>query len=91
MNIYLVSQNDNNDWDTFDSFVCYAPNEDEARRMLPDTGVLLKPYEYWNNDGKHNNKYSTWAMNINAITVKLLGSNAEIKESGIILASFNAG
>lgn len=91
MNIYLVSQNDNDGWDTFDSFVCYAPNEEVAKKMLPNVGVLLKPNEYWNKDGKHDNKYSTWAMNINSITVKLLGSNAEITESGVILASFNAG
>lgn len=91
MNIYLVSQNDNNGWDTFDSFVCYASNEEEARRMLPDTGVLLKPNEYWDKDGKHDNKYSTWALNLNSVNVKLLGSNVDITESKVILASFNAG
>jgi len=38
MNIYKCSQSHNDNWDTFDSFVCYANNEEEAKNMKPDYG-----------------------------------------------------
>lgn len=36
MNIYKVSQNENTDYDTYDSFVCYAATLHQARSMSPD-------------------------------------------------------
>lgn len=37
MNIYLVCQTDNRDYDTYDSFVCIASSIDEAKAMFPDS------------------------------------------------------
>jgi len=35
MNIYLIAQNTNNDYDTYDSAVVIAPDEEAARNMHP--------------------------------------------------------
>lgn len=35
MNLYLISQTANNDWDTYDSAVVAAPDENTAKHMLP--------------------------------------------------------
>lgn len=35
MNIYKCSQTINKGYDTFDSFICYANNENEAKVMQP--------------------------------------------------------
>ena len=78
-NIYLCSQSDNTGWDTTDSFVCYATNEEEARNMLPNE------YSKWSDH------WSTWASSPDKVQVDLLGTTDEPEESGVILASFNAG
>lgn len=39
MNIYLISQNHNNNWDTYDSAVVVAESEDIAKRMHPRNGI----------------------------------------------------
>lgn len=36
MNLYKISQDVNNNWDTYDSAVVVAENEDEARKIIPD-------------------------------------------------------
>ncbi len=36
MNLYLISQNVNGDYDTYDSAVVAAPNEHYAKHMHPD-------------------------------------------------------
>jgi inorganic pyrophosphatase/exopolyphosphatase len=35
MNIYLISQTENEDYDTYNSAVVYAPDEDTARNLHP--------------------------------------------------------
>ena len=36
MNLYYVWQDENNDYDTYDSFVVCAENEEEAKNTHPD-------------------------------------------------------
>lgn len=79
MNIYRVTQDDNIGYDTYDSFICYAGYEEEAANMLPSE------HEEWGRD------YSAWCSHPSKATVEFIGSNDEIKEPSIILASFNAG
>jgi len=38
MNIYLISQSVNNDYDTYDAMVVAAPDEETARHMHPSWG-----------------------------------------------------
>jgi ribosome biogenesis protein Tsr3 len=38
MKIYLVSQNENNEYDTYDSLIVSANSEEEARKITPKFG-----------------------------------------------------
>ena len=78
MNIYLISQSENNDYDTYDSAVVYAKDEEEAKTVNPG--------------GEYGQSQSTWCSSPDKVTVELMGeANEDIKEKGIILSSFNAG
>jgi hypothetical protein len=80
MNLYLLSQDDNNDYDTFDSCVVSAESEDAAR--------LIKPG--WSQEW--GDAYSTWCKSPDRVAVTLIGTAIEGTEAGqVICASFNAG
>jgi len=85
MNLYLLKQNVNNDWDTYDSVVVAAETEDEAQKIHP-RDYLHNPNWY-----KSINDYSSWAFKLEDVEVIFLGVAKEGTESGVILASFNAG
>ena len=82
MNIYLLTQNTVTGYDTYDSIVVSAKNEEDARMLHPRGGKL-----------KRENKYPVWALlkDKGKINVELLGEAKEGTEEGVILASFNAG
>lgn len=82
MNIYLISQKINDDFDTYDSAVVAAETEDDARLTHPDGAAWDK--------GTRN---FTWVPleRVNEIGVRLLGTAADGIEKGVISASFNAG
>lgn len=82
MNLYLLSQDVNNEYDTYDSAVVAALSEDEARMIHPRNYS-----EPW--DGTME-EYSTWC-NASDVRVTLIGVALESQEAGVILASFNAG
>ena len=102
--IWIVSQDDNDDYDTYDSFVCVAPDEETARRMFPD--YELQPTGLrWSEDGTRReffdesnhtwkpsclNPYSDWALNLNSVTAVCVGT-ADDPTPRVLLASFNAG
>ena len=79
MNLYLVSQDVNNDYDTFDSFVCFAEDEESARRMHPSGKNYLIP----------DNFTHLWASS-DKVKVEFLSKADDKVKSGVILASFNA-
>ena len=96
MNIYKVSQSINNDYDTYDSFICYASTEEEARKMYPSNYEPTK----WDEDTKKHIPcswldpeftYNEWANKLDQVKVKYIGTTIENKQSAVILASFNAG
>jgi hypothetical protein len=80
MNLYLISQTDRNDYDTYDSAVVAAENEEDARKIHPGE------YEEWTT-----HSYRTWASSPDLVTVRLIGQAAPGIETGVVLASFNAG
>jgi len=94
MKLYLISQNVNNGYDTFDSAVVAAESEQEARETFPDNNSEWRTYEldedgFWvDEDGENPME---WAENASQVSVKYLGEAAEGTQSGVILASFNAG
>jgi hypothetical protein len=79
MNLYLISQYDNNNSDTFDACVVCAESEDSARMITPNAG------------GFESDRFNTWAKKPENVKVKYLGIADKDIEEGIILASFNAG
>lgn len=77
MKLFLISQSENSDYDTYDSFVVCADNEQEAKDIV------------W--DKYSRTTYSPWAFNKEAVSSEQIGEANEKQERGIILASFNAG
>jgi len=75
MKIWLLSQDVQTGYDTYDSAVVVAETEDAARKT--EVGSF----------GEH---YSTWAAPEH-IKCELLGEAKEGTVEGLILASFNAG
>ena len=100
MNIYRISQKVNVGYDTFDSAIVIAINEQEARKIHPASyithwkdygwyGSLSDGEEYKNCDGNHN-----WvdANQLDKVSVELLGvADSKYKESCAILSSYNRG
>lgn len=83
MNLYLLSQSVDNDWDTFDSVVVCAASEDEARRIHPyghciDDPTVPSYIQYG------------WAP-MDKVSVKLIGTASPDILKGVVLASFNGG
>jgi hypothetical protein len=79
MNLYFISQTVVHGWDTYDSAVVAAENEELARCIHPSR-------EDW--DGKRED-WDGWC-NKEDVTVKLIGTATE-GLAGVICASYNAG
>ena len=81
MKLFLIAQEQNNDYDTYDSAVVAAPDEETAKQMAPGTG---KPVKDWKKN------YSAWCNGPEHVTVRYLGEAVDV-EQGVVCASFNAG
>ena len=84
MKLYLLSQTDQNDYDTFDSCVVAAKNEDDARMVHP----YDKHFPTVNNWLDTN---YTWANKPENVNVTLIGTAIKGTKRGVICSSFNAG
>lgn len=80
MKLYKLTQSSNNNYDTFDSLIVAANNEDEARLIHPN-----------GEDVKWGSRYSTWAYLPEDVKVTLIGEADSTILKGIVLSSFNAG
>lgn len=78
MKLFLIQQDYNNGYDTFDSVVVAAPDEATAIQMDPHTGRPMR----WDCS-------FSWAKSPEQVTCKYLGETEE--PQGVICASFNAG
>lgn len=96
MKLWLISQDVNNNYDTYDSAVVAAETEEEARHTYPDNGDPCP--KRWNgskwlwylDDGRVLDYSSgTWTSPDN-VSVQFLADGYDGK-AGIICASFNAG
>jgi len=84
MNLYLVSQSTNTGWDTYDSFVCRAPNEEVARNMSPSEGDPIN----WSDEDSLS---FTWCRKVSDVEVVFLGKAVDNTKQGVVCASFYAG
>ena len=87
MKLYLISQTQNHNYDTYDGAVVRAMNEDQARHMDPggsngDPMIWEKPYSSWG---------SPWCSGPEHVRVELIGNATKGSVSGVVCASFNAG
>lgn len=96
MKLWLISQDVNNNWDTYDSAVVAAETEDEARNIYPDNWDNCP--KKWNgskwlwylNDGRVlDYSSSSWTSPDN-VSVEFLADGYE-GLAGTVCASFNAG
>ena len=101
MNIYLLEQNLVDGYDTYDSAVVIAESEEKARDIHPayhdayiTNGKWMSRYTAGKNKGREFDidDDGSWLeyTDRSAIKVTLIGI-AKKKESGLVLASFNAG
>lgn len=81
--IYLISQNENTGWDTYDSAVVVAPDVKTAKRIHP---MGLK----WM-DTSWENGMGDWCSSPAKVKVKYIGEADDRQKIGVICASFNAG
>ena len=93
MFLYLISQDFNNDYDTYDSAVVCADTEDEARMIHPDEKdgtrriVSLDGCDDWDGEDEEN---SSWCA-AKDVQVQIIGIASNNLKRGVICASFNAG
>jgi predicted Abi (CAAX) family protease len=81
LNLYLISQNENNDYDTYDSAVVAAPDENAARLIHPETGRHAEAADWsW-----------TWVSDSSKVNVELIGQALDGTKIGAICSSYNAG
>jgi hypothetical protein len=82
LNIYLVSQEECTDWDTYDSFVVAEESEEAAKERHPD-GTLLSVADDWQ---------GTWPKTSGNVTATLIGKcHGRQKKGHVFCASFKAG
>ena len=84
MKLWLISQDVNNEYDTFDSAVVAADTEEDAQDMHPASYIATTVRETDRFD------LHTWAA-FEDIYVTLLGSARPGTKKGVICSSFNAG
>lgn len=78
MKLFLIYQEQNSGYDTYDSAVVVAPDEETARRMCPDGGG--------------SNGYNPWTWTApEYVSVNYLGEAAEGLPEGFVCKSYNGG
>lgn len=80
MKLYLLTQNENNTYDTYDACVVCAKNEADAKTITP-RGKVFKEFEQW----------TDWANTTSGITCEEIGEANSEQQRGVILSSFNVG
>lgn len=98
MKLWLISQRDNNGYDTYDSAVVAAETEEEARCIHPDNWGSGDARIVWNglqwmwhlSDGRVlNYGCNSWTIP-DRVSVEFL-ADGYTGSAGCVLASFNAG
>lgn len=79
MKLWLISQDENTGYDTYDGAVVAAETEDEARMIIPGGDTWDDPIRY------------SWCSTPDKVTVKLIGVAEPGTPAGVVLSSFNAG
>jgi len=100
LNLYLISQTVNNDYETFDRAVVAARDEEDAKSIHPLSSWLdmsdiptVTPTAREAKEEREKKGYNsddTWTIREN-VKVRFIGIVSPDVERGVICASFNAG
>ena len=93
LNIYLLTQNTNRGYDTFDSCMVAAPDEATARGLHPRGDRVWNGHRWaWADGNPHNASDGGWTDPDN-VTVEHVGVTLAERHFlvGVICSSFNAG
>ena len=96
MAIYLISSDKGFEYDTYDSAVVVADNEEKARLIHPDAHSTwghhgeLKEMAWAEPGSRYYRGEDDWTDPKN-VTVELVGTAKPGTKAGVICASFNAG
>jgi hypothetical protein len=80
MKLFLLAQDSNNDYDTYDSCIVAAETKEDA--------ITISPDEY---NAIGGGRYTSWAFNYDSISCEEIGVANDNVKRGVVLASFNAG
>jgi hypothetical protein len=83
LKLYKISQNINNDYDTYDSAVVCAKSKNDAKTIHPGKGSYKVGIDKLNN-------YDSWCLQKD-VHVEYLGVAQSKVKRGVICSSFNAG
>jgi len=83
MNLYLIQQDTNLGYDTYDSAVVIATSEEEAKTIHPDG-------HRWEGGKWSENDWGVWTVPDN-VTVTCIGVATQGQVGDVVCASFNAG
>lgn len=81
MNLYLLTQDDADGYDTYDSVVVCATSKADA--------VTIYPCSYSTEWGTI--RHRVWALTPDLVTAEYIGTAGKEIKRGVILASFNVG
>lgn len=87
MNLYLLTQTVNRGYDTYDSCVVVAENEEDARMTRPDERTWDQEREL----ASKGRPSMAWADAPKQVIVTHIGETSFYQEAQLVLASFNAG
>lgn len=85
MKLWKISQDENDNYDTYDSAIVAAETVEEARDIYPG-GEENKAVNWDRMD-----RYFPWARTRESVKVEYIGEAAPTIRAGVVLASFNAG
>jgi hypothetical protein len=93
--LWLIYQDTNDAYDTYDSAVVAAETEEEARKTHPGSDSAYwdetRQSFYYRSTRVADFKLSNWAPHLDNVGVRLLGDALPGTEAGVICASYNAG
>lgn len=82
MKLWLISQTENDEYDTYSDAVVAADTAEEASNIHPDGSMPLKKDYSWN---------CCWVSDPKKVKVELIGTAKVGTKKGVICASFHAG
>lgn len=86
MNLYLISQSERNNYDTYDSAVVVAETPNQAKQIHPNGDKYSEDIKTWEKP------YGSWATSPKNVTAQYIGkAKRGLKNGTVICASFNAG